>query len=286
VKKRLKTLLWEALPPGEISCIYNSYDIVGDIAIIRLTEKSEKYSQIIAEAIMKVHKNVKTVLAQTSPVHGDYRIRKLKYVAGEKRTVTIHRESGCVFSVDVEKCYFSPRLFYERMRIAKLVQDGETIVNMFAGVGCFSLVIAKHSNAEKIYSIDINPVAVQFMKENIRLNRAFGKVIPIEGDSKEVVQKMLRGVADRVLMPLPEKAFEYLPYALLALKRNDGWIHYYDFEHAGKGEDAVGKVKIKVAQKLENLSVKFEIPFGRKVRTTGPNWYQIVLDIKVQGLDV
>lgn len=286
MKKRLKTLLWEVLPPREISYIYNSYDIVGDIAIIRLTEKSEKYSQIIAEAIMKVHKNVKTVLAQTSPVHGDYRIRKLKYVAGEKRTVTIHRESGCMFSVDVEKCYFSPRLFYERMRIAKLVQDGETIVNMFAGVGCFSLVIAKHSNAEKIYSIDINPVAVQFMKENIRLNRAFGRVIPIEGDSKEVVQKMLRDVANRVLMPLPEKAFEYLPYALLALKRSNGWIHYYDFEHASRGEDAVEKVKTKVAQKLENLGVEFEIPFGRKVRTTGPNWYQIVLDIKVQGLDM
>jgi tRNA (guanine37-N1)-methyltransferase len=172
MKKRLKMLLSEVLPPEEISHIYNSYDIVGDIAIIRLTEKSEKYGQIIAESIMKVHKNVKTVLAQTSPVHGDYRLRKLKHIAGEKRTVTIHRESGCMFSVDVEKCYFSPRLFYERMRIAKLVKDGETIVNMFAGVGCFSLVIAKHSNAEKIYSIDINPVAVQYMRENVKLNRA------------------------------------------------------------------------------------------------------------------
>jgi tRNA (guanine37-N1)-methyltransferase len=280
MKKRLKMLLSEALSPEEISHIYNSYDIVGDIAIIRLTEKSEKYSRIIAETIMKVHKNVKTVLAQISPVHGDYRLRKLEYIAGKKKTVTIHRESGCMFSVDVEKCYFSPRLFYERMRIAKLVKDGETIVNMFAGVGCFSLVIAKHSNAEKIYSIDINPVAVQYMRENIRLNRAFTKVIPIEGDSKEVVQKMLRGVAYRVLMPLPEKAFKYLPYALLALKRNGGWIHYYDFEHASEGENAVEKAKIKVAQKLEGLGMKFEIPFGKRVRTTGPNWYQIVLDIK------
>jgi len=284
VKKRLKTLLSEVLPPEEISHIYNSYDIVGDIAIIRLTGKSRKYSQIIADTIMKVHKNVRTVLAQTSPVHGDYRLRKLEHIAGEKRTTTIHRESGCLFSVDVDKCYFSPRLFYERMRIAKLVRDGETLVNMFAGVGCFSLVIAKHSNAAKIYSIDINPIAVQYMRENVKLNRAFGRVIPIEGDAKEIILKMLHGVADRVLMPLPEKALEHLPYALLALKECGGWIHYYDFEHAIKGENAVEKVKLKAAQRLESLGVKFEIPFGRIVRTTGPNWYQIVLDIKASSV--
>jgi len=241
VKKRLKTLLLEVLPPEEISHIYNSYDIVGDIAIIRLTGKSGRYSQIIADTIMKVHKNVRTVLAQTSPVHGDYRLRKLEHIAGEKRMTTIHRESGCLFSVDVDKCYFSPRLFYERMRIAKLVRDGETVVNMFAGVGCFSLVIAKHSNAAKIYSIDINPIAVQYMRENVKLNRAFGRVIPIEGDAKEIILKMLHGVADRVLMPLPEKALEHLPYALLALKECGGWIHYYDFEHAGKGETLLKK---------------------------------------------
>ncbi|MEM2806869.1 MAG: class I SAM-dependent methyltransferase family protein [Candidatus Bathyarchaeia archaeon] len=283
MKKRLKILLSEVLPPEEISYIYNSYDVVGDIAIIRLTEKSRKYSQIIAETIMRVHKNVRTVLAQTSPIRGDYRLRNLEHIAGEKRTKTIHKESGCLFSVDVDKCYFSPRLFYERMRIAKLVRDGENVVNMFAGVGCFSLVIAKHSNAAKIYSIDVNPTAVRYMRENVKLNRAFGRVIPIEGDAKEIIQKMLHNVADRVLMPLPEKALEYLPYALLALKEGGGWIHYYDFEHAGKGENAIEKTKLKVAQRLEGLGAKFEIRFGKVVRTTGPNWYQIVLDIKASS---
>lgn len=280
MKRRLKVLLSEVLQPEEASNIYYSYDIVGDIAIIRLTEKARKYSQIIAETIMKVHKNVRTVLAQTSPVHGDYRLRELEYIAGEKRTTTIHKESGCLFSVDVDKCYFSPRLFYERMRIAKLVKDGENIVNMFAGVGCFSFVIAKHSKAAKIYSIDINPIAIQYMKENVKLNRTFGRVVPIEGDAKEIIQKMLHNIADRVLMPLPEKAFEYLPYALLALKNREGWIHYYNFEHAGKTENAIEKAKVKVSKRLKDLGVKFEIPFGRIVRTTGPNWYQIVLDIK------
>lgn len=279
MKRRLKDILSNFIPEKNLAYIYNSYDIVGDIAILRLTEESKKYSKIIAEAISNIHKNVKTVLAQTSPVSGDFRLRELEYVAGENKTATVHRESGCQFSVDVAKCYFSPRLFFERMRIAKLIMDGEVVVNMFAGVGCFSIVIAKHSKAQKVYSIDVNPAAYQLMRENIRINDVFGKVVPVLGDAKDIIQTRLRRLADRVLMPLPEKALEYMSYAILALKNTGGWIHYYDFEHAKRNENPVEKVKLKVAEKLQSLTTSFEIRYGRIVRSTGPNWYQIALDI-------
>ena len=282
LRRRLRKILSEFLRPDELISVYNSYDIVGNIVILRLTDVSMKHRQIIAEAIMSLHKNVKTVLAQTTSVHGDFRLRKLEYVRGENRTTTVHKESECLFSVDVTECYFSPRLFYERMRIAKQVKSGEVVVNMFAGVGCFSIVIAKHSNAEKVYSIDINPACIQNMQENVRLNRMYGKVLPILGDAKETIEKGLCNVADRVLMPLPEKVLEYLPHALLALKKTGGWIHYYDFEHARKNANSVEKVKLKVAEKLRSLGVAFEISLGRVVRTTGPNWYQVVLDIAVK----
>jgi tRNA (guanine37-N1)-methyltransferase len=281
--KNLKDILSRVLSPSEAEHISSSYDIVGDIAIIRLTDGSRKYRRNIAAATMSVHRNVKTVLAQAGAVHGDFRIRGFEHVAGEKRTATTHIESGCAFAVDVSKCYFSPRLAYERMRIAKQVQDGEVVVNMFAGVGCFSLLIARYSNASKVYSIDVNPDALRFMQKNIRVNGAFGKVIPMFGDAKEVIEARLRHVGDRVLMPLPEKAYGYLSYALLALKKAGGWIHYYDFEHSRKGEDPVDKVRLKVAQKLADLHVAFEFPFGRVVRSTGPNWYQVALDIAVEG---
>ncbi|NWF87698.1 class I SAM-dependent methyltransferase family protein [Candidatus Bathyarchaeota archaeon] len=281
LRKRLKNILAGILPQNELVYIYNSYDIVGDIAILRLTVTSKKHAPTIAEAIMNVHKNVKTVLAQTSPIYGDFKLRKLEYVTGENKTATVHREFGCLFSVDVAKCYFSPRLFHERMRIAKQARNGEVIVNMFAGVGCFSIVIAKHSSVKKVYSIDINPEAVQNIRKSISMNRVYGKVVPLLGDAKEVIEKSLRRMADRVLMPLPEKAYEYLPYALLALKETGGWVHYYDFEHARKGEDPIEKVNSKVAERLKYLNVKFEIPFCRVIRTTGPNWYQIVLDIRI-----
>ncbi|MEM3695272.1 MAG: class I SAM-dependent methyltransferase family protein [Candidatus Bathyarchaeia archaeon] len=282
LRKSLKNALATVLSPSELAHLYSSYDIVGDIAIIRLTSQSKKHGEVIAETLMGIHKNVRTVLAQTGPVTGEFRLRALEHIAGEHKTSTFHKESGCVFHVDVQRCYFSPRLFYERMRIARQVKGGETVVNMFAGVGCFSIIIAKHSDVSKAYSIDINPVAVDYMKENIRLNRVYGKVVPMLGDAKEIIKEKLCHVADRVLMPLPERAFEYLSCALLALKENGGWIHYYDFEHASKNEDAAAKVKIKVANRLTDLGVNFEIPFGRVVRNTGPNWYQVVLDIKVK----
>jgi tRNA (guanine37-N1)-methyltransferase len=264
-----------------LKSVSSSYDIIGHIAILRLTDVSKKHGQVIAEVVMRVHKNVKTVLAQTNPVKGRYRLRNLEYVAGETHTLTRHKESGCSFIVDIKKCYFSPRLLYERMRIAKQIRTGEIIINMFAGVGCFSIVIAKHAPVGKIYSIDINPNAVQYMRDNTRINCVSGKVISICGDAKAVIEKRLYNLADRVLMPLPLKAKEYLPYALKAIRRRGGWIHYYDFEYAKKRESAVEKTSVKIAEILERLGMRFAIPFGRVVRSTGPHWYQVVLDIVV-----
>jgi len=279
--RSLKTLLANKLKPNELKLLYKSYDIIGDITVIRVPEALQQHSEIIAKAVMQTYKRVRSVWRQVGPVSGDLRLRELEWMAGERRTETVHREHGCVFKVDFRRCYFSPRLSYERMRIARQVQPGEVIVNMFAGVGCYSIIIAKHSEASKIYSIDINPVAVQYMKENVELNKVMGRVLPLEGDAKRIVEEKLQNVANRVLMPLPERAYEYLDCAMLALRLTGGWVHYYDFEHAGKGENSIEKIKRKVFEKLENLNVNFEIPFGRVVRTIGPNWYQIVIDVEV-----
>ena len=282
MKGGLKVLLAGKLETWRLDLLHKSYDIVGDIAVIRLPESLNQQSEVIAKAIMQTHKRVKTVLHQASPVSGDFRLRELEWVAGERKTETVHKEYGCLLKVNLEKCYFSPRLSYERNRIAQQVQPGEVIVNMFAGVGSYSIVIARHSEAEKIYSIDINPVAIDYMQENVKLNKVEERVVPILGDAKKVVEERLRNVADRVIMPLPERAYEYLDSALLSLKPTGGRIHYYDFEHARKPEDPIVKIKEKVSEKLERLNVDFEIPFQRIVRGVGPNWFQIVLDIAVE----
>ena len=280
MKKRLRKTI-SKVSPEYIDDIYNSFDIVGDIAIIRLPSPSMANAKIVAQEIMNCHGNIRTVLLQASPVSGALRLRSLMYIAGENKTSTVHKEFGCYFSVDVAKCYFSPRLSYERIRIAKLVKPQETVVNMFAGVGCFSIVIAKHANPEKVFSIDVNPTAVQFMQDNVRLNRVYSNVMPLLGDSKKLVESRLQGMADRVLLPLPEKALEYLSCALSALKASGGWIHYYGLEHATKTEKPVEKAKLKVVEELNILDVDFEVPVVRIVRSTGPNWFQIVVDVHI-----
>jgi len=279
--KCFREKLLGALDHQALSEVYTSFDIIGDIAIIKTPNNNSVYAQTLATQIMATHRGVKTVLIQTSPFLGNFRIRKLSLVRGENKTNARYKEGGCVFAVDVEKCYFSPRLLHERSRIASLVSAGETVVNMFAGVGCFSIIIAKNVGQTKVFSIDINPVAVQYMNENIRINRVFGKVIPLLDDSKEVIQSKMKGIADRVLMPLPEKALEYLPYAISALKKEGGWIHYYDFQHAIGTENPVEKTKVTVAKKLDSIGATYTFASSRIVRSTGPNWYQTVLDLHI-----
>jgi tRNA (guanine37-N1)-methyltransferase len=281
-KCSLSNLLENKLSPEELRLVYKSYDVVGDIAVIRVPEKLKGRTTIIAGALMGSQKHLKAVWRQTGAVDGEFRLRGLEQVAGEKRAVTNHREHGCVFRVDLLNCYFSPRLAYERMRIAQLVRPGEIVVNMFAGVGSFSIIIAKHSRVERVYSIDVNPMAFEYMWENVSLNRVVNRVVPLSGDAKAVVMERLQNTADRVLMPLPEKAYECLDCAVATLKPKGGWIHYYDFEHARKGEDPVEKVKAKISRKLSQLNVDFALPFGRIVRDTGPRWQQVVVDVQIR----
>jgi tRNA (guanine37-N1)-methyltransferase len=282
LRKRLKETLTKLFPAEGSVGVYNAFDIIGDISTIKLPRFSTAKAEDIAEAIMNRHRNVKVVFVQISGVAGDFRLRRLRHVAGENRTVTVHKESGCSFAVDVESCYFSPRLLHERMRIARLVQPCEVVVNMFAGVGCFSIIIATHAQAAKVFSIDANPVAVKFMEENIRRNRVYDRVFPLLGDSKAIIETRLQRCADRVLMPLPEKASAYLPYAVSALKTSGGWIHIHAFEHALKTENCAEKAVQKVKETLDVLDVNFEIVHVRPVRSTGPNWFQLVTDVHVK----
>ena len=231
---------------------------------------------------MGIHKEVKSVWQQVSSVSGNYRLRNLRFISGKKTTETIYKEHGCVYKTDLRKAYFSPRLSFERLRIARMIQPRETVLNMFSGVGCFSIASAKHSELLKVYSVDINPFAFQYLKENIRLNRVEKKVIPLLGDAKNVAEQTMQKVCDRVLMPLPEKAYDYLEYALLALKPVGGKINYYDFEFAKRNENPVEKAEKKVSKKLHRLCKSFQVKCGRIVRPIGPGWYQIVLDIQIK----
>jgi len=259
------------------------FDIIGDIAIIDIKEEYKSLNRRIVEEILSTNKHVKVVLEKASPISGRYRIFKVKWLGGEKRFITIYREHGCIFKVDFRKVFFTPRLSGERLRIAEKVKTGEVIINMFSGIGTYSIIIAKKSNPKIIYSIDLNPAAYELMKENIRINRVENIVIPILGDAKEIVNERLQSIADRVLMPLPALALKYLPYALKALRNGVGIIHIYDFVKVEKGEKPESKMKKLYLRRLETLNSKSKILLVKKVGEVGPRKYRMALDIKVEG---
>jgi tRNA (guanine37-N1)-methyltransferase len=257
---------------------FRAFDIVGDIAVLKLPEELLLKKRVIGEALMQVHSHVRTVLRQTSVVRGEFRTRELEVIAGEPKTETTYREGGCSFKVDLAKVYFSPRLATERLRVAKQVKPGEVVVNMFAGVGCYSVLIARHSGAARIYSIDKNPAAFDYMCTNIRINKVGDRVVPILGDARGVIEARLRGKADRVLMPLPEFAREFFDVALLALKPGEGVVHFYDF---GKEPElfipSLDFTRAAAAAKAR----KVELLESRTIRSYATRVYHIVLDLKV-----
>lgn len=210
---------------------------------------------------------------------GSYKLRELIHLAGEERSETIYKEHGCRFKVDIRKVFITPRLNYEHLRVAKLVREGEIVINMFAGVGTFSIIMARLSRPRVVHSIDINPHAYELMKENIAMNKVESIVIPYLGDAAEVIAERLVRTADRVLMPLPDLALSYLPHALSAIRGSSGTLHVY--LHVNES-DFPDKAAEAVRERIEREGWTVERVSGRIVRDVGPRLVQVVLDVEVR----
>ncbi|RLE49053.1 MAG: hypothetical protein DRJ33_08565 [Candidatus Methanomethylicota archaeon] len=268
--------LGDVLTPFELSLLPRSFDVVGDIAIVELPDELLHVKEKVGKALLTIYDNVKAVYMKYGKVNGAYRIRPLEHIAGEAKTETVHKEYGCFFKLDVMKVYFSPRLSWEHWRIASQVKKGEVVVDMFAGVGPFSIMIAKKVRGVMIYAIDINPDAIKYLKENIKLNSVENSVIPMLGDAKDVIETQLRGVADRVIMNLPSDSIKFVQVACKALKENGGIIHYYAFASEDKTfKDVEEEFIVEVSR--SGRSVK-NILFKRIVRAVAPRTWQVVLD--------
>ena len=272
----LKRALEGVLTDQESEELFSAFDQIGDIIVIRIPDSLLSKKKVIGETLLKEVSTAKSVLYQSSDVSGDFRTRSLELLAGEDKTETEYKEFGCRFFVDVEKAFFSPRLSTERERIADIIRDGETVINMFGGVGMFSILAAKNKKCT-VYNIDINPVASQLCEKNISLNKLVGEVISLNGDAAQIVNDQLKEKGDRTLMLLPERSDEFLESAILATK-NGGIIHYYSHIHADKKQDAP---KLSEEHYLKVTNVKSEILGSKIVRAIGPRYYQTVVDVKI-----
>lgn len=272
----LKKALEDVLTENESNELISAFDQIGEIIIVRIPDSLLAKKKIIGEALLNQVKIVRSVFYQASAVEGEFRTRSLEILAGEDNTETEYKEFGCRFTVDVENAFFSPRLSTERDRIGNLVQNGEVVNNMFAGIGMFSIIAAKKKKCT-VYSLDINPIASKLCETNIKLNKLAGNIISINGNASEIIKEQLMNKSDRTLMLLPERSDEFLESAINTTK-DGGIIHYYSHIHADKKIDAG---KLSEEHYLKVTPVKSEIINSKIVRPVGPRFYQTVVDIKI-----
>jgi len=265
--KSLKQALKEELKPKQLENLVTSFDIIGDIAVIEIPEEVRDKQEKIGKAIMQVHGNVETVCRRETKTKGKYRIRKVHPIAGEEKTETVHREHGVDMKLDLNKTYFNPRLSNERRIIAEKIKPGEHIGYLFAGVGPFSLVIAKKNPNVKITAVELNPDAYEYLEENIMLNSFTDKIEPVHKDVKE-----LKGYSfDRVIMPMPTTSEKFLDQ-ILKNTAEKAVIHYYSL---GEEPDYFEKPIKELKRHVEN----FKVLDKREVLNYAPGKKEVVIDI-------
>lgn len=274
-KQMLEKEFGGKLSAEEKALLPKGLQIIGEIAVLQLKQPLHKYKKEIGEIILKKIPHIKTVCLKSGEISGEFREPKLEKIVGNG-TETIHLENNCFFKLDVSKVMFAKGNVNERRRIAQLVAEGEVIVDLFAGLGYFSIPIAVLSKAKKIYSIEKNPVAFHYLKENIVLNKAGGIVNAIEGDCVKEAPRLGR-IADRVLLgylPAPKFALS----AAFAVAKENARMHY---EGIWDESEAVEKVFDDVLEEAKKAGRKVSLGHVQRVKSFGPRRWHVVLDVAV-----
>ncbi|MFW9937858.1 MAG: class I SAM-dependent methyltransferase family protein [Candidatus Thorarchaeota archaeon] len=291
--RTIEEVLKNNLSESIVNLTPKSYDIIGKIAIVEFDQinqknldETEKVKREIASAIISVNMNVKTVYEKKSEIKGDFRLRDLKLLYGNDSSETMYKENNCLFKLDVKKTYFTPRLIYEHKRISSLeIKKKEVIIDLFAGVGPFSIQIARKHDV-LIYSFDFNPIAYNYLKENININKLKGIVYAYNLNVKEllspsnIIGNDLRNKADRIILNLPENSIDYLEIACFLLKPQSGILHVYQFcEKPDSIKNAISNIR----ETLKNLNWSIiNILESRIVKAFSPKSDLVVVDILIK----
>jgi tRNA wybutosine-synthesizing protein 2 len=260
---------------GEYLKLLSGWELVGDVLVIELSEKLDEKGHLIGERILELHPRARAVLKRKG-IYDVFREPKVELIAG-KKTETVHKENGCYFKIDPAKVMFSFGNQGERKRMSQVSNAKEVVLDMFAGIGQFTIPIAKYSKPKKVYAIEKNPVAFGYLEENIRINK-LKNVTAIEGDCREVIHDK---IANRVIMGYLFETFKYLPTAVQALTEDGGTIHYHFLSTKGEIQFKEAEVK-KIA---ERYNYKAEILCTRKVKSYAPKVYHFVFDIMLKNED-
>ncbi|MCL2141944.1 MAG: class I SAM-dependent methyltransferase family protein [Methanimicrococcus sp.] len=253
-----------------------AYEMIGDIAVIDdKPDAEDKNVSDVAAAILKVHPSIQTVLLSAGPISGEFRTRPLEFIAGVNKTATVHKEYGCQYHVDLAHAYFTPRLSTERHRILTQIQGGAVVIDMFAGVGPYSIMIAKHASPKCVVANDKNEAAVELLKKNIVLNKVLN-VTALNEDAM-VLPDQYAGAGDHIIMNLPQNAAAFLDTAVSLCKKG-GIIHYYAI--ANEDDLFAGSIEL-IREAAEKQKRTIDVIEMKNVRSYAPHQYNICLDVRI-----
>ena len=270
----IKKNLEDEIPSNLLKKIPDKWEKVGDVLVIVLPSELNRYKEAVGEKYAEIL-NCRTVLNDIGGISGEYREPNVEIIYGSERTETIHKENGIRYKLDLQKVMFSSGNIDERKRMATIAGLNETIVDLFAGIGYFTLPAAVYSKPKKIFAIEKNPISYNYLCQNITLNNVTNIVEPIHGDNRKVAPK---NVADRIILGYFGGTHEFLPVAFDCLKNNCGVIHYHDTFPNENIPDIPMKHVEKVAEKY-NKSAK--LMKYKRVKSYAPGISHFVFDIKI-----
>lgn len=252
----------------------NSYQVVGDIMLLKLLKiDNEDDKKKIAQAIVEIFPKIR-VVAEISGIEGELREPKISVLVGE-RVTTIHRENNILYHLDLSQVMFSKGNLNERKRLLTQVKKGEVIIDMFAGIGYFSLGIAKFTKAKKIYALEKNAASLKFLCNNIKINK-IENIDPIFGDCRDMADST-HDVADRILMGYFPGTEIFLS-AAITLVKDKGIIHF----HNSYTENELWKMPEQhIADACRQKNCSYKILSRKKVKSIGPRRYHVVLDVAI-----
>ncbi len=268
----LADLLKDDIAPEERVLLPGGWSILGAVIVVKIDPRIEHLKGRVGEALLEIYPRCSTVLLDRG-IAGQLREPDRVVIAGSEETETVHREDGVVFKLDPMRTMFSPGNLKERMRMGSL-GDGEVIVDMFAGIGYFTLPMAVHSKPKKITAIELNPIAFGYLVENVRLNHVEGLVRPVLGDCAVSAPE---GVADRVVMGYVGTTDQYLDAGIGAL-RPGGVLHY----HQTVPEKLYpGMLERDLAVAAERAGRSIKIERCARVKKYSPGMIHAVVDARV-----
>ncbi len=260
----------------EIESTPNSWAVIGDIILVRIPDDMVNPTEF-GEALLELHGNAHAVFRREG-VAGEHRQPTVEVLAGDGDTETIHTEHGIKYALDVSEVMFSPGNKAERHRMQKITEPADRVLDMFAGIGYFSLPIAK-ANAN-VTAIERNPVAYQYLIENAVLNDVSDNVRAIRGDCSEVLATVTDGdmelTVNRIVMGYYD-ANQYLTDAIRVIEPG-GVIHFHEAVPTEIGWD---RPVSHIEETTSDHGCSYTITDRREIKTHAPGVSHLVIDVKI-----